>query len=98
MSLVIWSEQASLDIQRHYAFLQNKNLDAAVRAVRAIVQAGDSLEQNPFRGTIIDERNELRRLPVSFGKFGFVLHYQVFEAGESVVIVKVYHGRENRPY
>ncbi len=98
MSLVIWSQQSSQDIQRHYAFLQDVNTDAAVRAVKAILEAGESLEQNPFRGTIVDENTGLRRLLVPFGKVGFVLHYLVFEAGASVVITKVYHGRENRPY
>lgn len=98
MSVVIWSTAASQDIGRHFDFLNARNPDAAVRAVSAIMEAGDSLERNAYRGTVIDEVTGLRKLVVPFGKFGFVIHYQIVEGGDSIIIAKVYHGRENRPY
>lgn len=60
-----------------------------------IVSSGESLQQNPRRGAIVDEIAGLRKLLVSFGKYGFIIHYVILE--DDVVILRVYHGRENRP-
>ncbi|BAY66766.1 toxin RelE1 (plasmid) [Calothrix brevissima NIES-22] len=60
-----------------------------------IVSSGESLQQNPRRGAIVDEIAGLRKLLVSFGKYGFIIHYVILE--NDVVILRVYHGRENRP-
>jgi plasmid stabilization system protein ParE len=97
MSEVVWTEAADRDLQRHFDFLNAVSPDAASGAVRAILNAGASLSRSPYRGTAIDVPTGLRRLVVSFGKYGFVLHYQVLEVDALVVIVRVYHGREDRP-
>lgn len=52
------------------------------------------LQQNPRRGTIVDEIAGLRKLVVSFGKYGFIIHYVILE--DDIVILRIYHGRENR--
>lgn len=36
-----------------------------------------------------------RKLLVPFGKYGYTIHYIVLD--DDVVILNVYHGRENRP-
>ncbi|WP_267313679.1 type II toxin-antitoxin system RelE/ParE family toxin [Nostoc sphaeroides] len=60
-----------------------------------MVSSGESLQQNPRRGVIVDEIAGLRKLIVSFGKYGLIIHYIILE--DEVVILRVYHGRENRP-
>lgn len=95
MSPVVWTPSATQDLQRQHQFLTSLDAEAANRAVQAIVKAGGSLTQNPKRGRIIDEANGLRKLPVRFGKVGFVIHYAIIF--EEVVILRVFHGRENRP-
>ncbi|WP_243903154.1 type II toxin-antitoxin system RelE/ParE family toxin [Aetokthonos hydrillicola] len=55
MSQIVWTESAINDLNRHYDFIKLNNPDAASRAVQAIVSSGESLQQNPRRGTIIDE-------------------------------------------
>lgn len=95
MSKVVWTESATADLGRHYDYLKPNNPDAAAKAVQAIVQSGESLEQNPRRGAIVDEVAGLRKLLVSFGKFGFVIHYAILD--DEVVLLRVYHGREQRP-
>lgn len=95
MSKVVWTESATADLRRHYDYLKPNNPDAAAKAVQAIVQSGESLEQNPRRGAIVDEVAGLRKLLVSFGKFGFVIHYAILD--DEVVLLRVYHGREQRP-
>jgi plasmid stabilization system protein ParE len=95
MPQVVWTPSALTDIQRHYEFLELVDLDAARRAAQAIREVGDSLELNALRGTIVQAAMGLRKLKVEFGKAGFIIHYIVIE--DEVLILKVYHGRENRP-
>jgi plasmid stabilization system protein ParE len=95
MPQIVWTESAIEDLNRHYEFLKVNNADAAARAVRGIVDSGESLLENPRRGTSIAEAPGLRKLLVSFGKYGYVIHYTILE--NDVVILRVYHGRENRP-
>ncbi|MDZ7961396.1 MAG: type II toxin-antitoxin system RelE/ParE family toxin [Aulosira sp. DedQUE10] len=95
MSQIVWTETAIDDLNRHYDFIKLNNPDAAARAIQAIVYTGESLQQNPCRGRIVDEIAGLRKVLVSFGQYGFIIHYVILE--DDVVILRVYHGRENRP-
>jgi plasmid stabilization system protein ParE len=94
MTQVSWTEAAFTDIQRHYEALALMNADVALRAIQVIRKAGDSLEAFPRRGAIVHEAAGLRKLQVTFGKVGFAIHYAMIE--DEVVILRVYHGRENR--
>ncbi|MEO1431688.1 MAG: type II toxin-antitoxin system RelE/ParE family toxin [Cyanobacteria bacterium J06633_8] len=64
-------------------------------AIQTIVSSAESLQENPRRGAIVDEIAGLRKLLVAFGKYGYVIHYVILE--DDVVILRVYHRRENRP-
>jgi plasmid stabilization system protein ParE len=37
----------------------------------------------------------VRKLLVRFGRSGFVIHYAILE--DEIVILRVYHGRQDRP-
>ena len=74
MPQIVWTESAIEDLNRHYEFLKVNNADAAARAVQGIVDSGESLLENPRRGTPIAEAPGLRKLLVSFGKYGYVIH------------------------
>jgi plasmid stabilization system protein ParE len=95
MSQIVWTQTAIDDLNRHYDFIKLNNADAAARAVQAIVSSGESLQKNPRRGAIVDEIAGLRKLVVFFAKYGFIIHYVILE--DDVVILRIYHGRENRP-
>ena len=95
MSYIVWTETAIDDLNRHYSFIKHNNPDAAGLAVQAIVSSGESLQHNPRRGAIVDEVAGLRKLLVFFGKHGYIIHYVILE--DDVIILRVYHGRENRP-
>ncbi len=95
MTQVIWTEAALADAQRQYKILASIDGNVALRAAQAILKAGNSLETSPRRGAIVQEATGLRKLQVSFGKVGFTMHYAVIE--DEVIILRVYHGRENRP-
>ncbi|MBW4605586.1 MAG: type II toxin-antitoxin system RelE/ParE family toxin [Calothrix sp. FI2-JRJ7] len=93
MPQIVWTDNAIDDMNRHYDFIKVNNVEAASRALEAILSSGESLQQNPRRGAIVNEKAGLRKLLVPFGKYGFVIHYIVLE--DDVVILNVYHGREN---
>lgn len=95
MPQVVWSPTASRDLDRHYNFLLTQDASIAAKAVQKIIKTGGSLAQSPYRGAVVQQKTGLRKLLVSLGKYGYVIHYTVIE--EEVVILRVYHGRENRP-
>ena len=90
---VSWLPEAMTDLERHFEFLNERNPDAASRAVRAILSAGSSLARSPDRGNTVPDSMQ-RKLRVFFGKSGYVLYYRV--EGSQVFILRVHHGRENR--
>ena len=95
MSQIVWTQNATDDLNRHYDFIKLNNPEAAARAVQAIVSSAESLQENPRRGSIVDEIAGLRKFLVPFGKYGYMIHYVILE--NDVIILRVYHGRENRP-
>lgn len=95
MSQIVWTQNATDDLNRHYDFIKVNNPEAAARAIQTIVSSGESLQDNPRRGAIVDEIAGLRKLLVPFGKYGYMIHYVILE--DDVIILRVYHGRENRP-
>ena len=95
MTIVNWSPPALADLEHQHQFLATINPDAAVKAVQSIVQSAGSLADNPKRGTPIADTPGLRKLLVSFGKYGYVLHYVLLD--EEVLILRIYHRRQNRP-
>ena len=95
MSQIVWTQNASDDLNRHYDFIKVNNPEAAARAIQTIVFSAESLQENPRRGAIVDEIAGLRKLLVPFGKYGYMIHYVILE--DDVIILRVYHGRENRP-
>lgn len=94
MPTIVWTKAAVADIERHHEFLELTNPDAARKAVQAILKKGESLNQNPRRGSVVIQLEGLRKLIVPFGKHGFVMHYTIFD--EEILILRVYYGSENR--
>jgi plasmid stabilization system protein ParE len=95
MSAVIWTANAIADLDRYLAFLQSVNPQAAQKAARKIRNAGQSLSTSPRRCPAIQNAQGLRKMNVTLGRYGVVIHYIIFE--DDVIILQVYHGRENRP-
>ena len=79
MPQIVWTESAIDDLNRHYEFLKINNPDAAALAVQRVVSSGESLQENPRRGKIVEEITGLRKLLVAFGKYGYVIHYAIIE-------------------
>jgi plasmid stabilization system protein ParE len=90
---VIWLPDALTELERQFDFLNEKNPDAASRAVRAILSAAASLAKSPERGPAIPGTTQ-RKLRVFFGKYGYLLYYRIED--QQVFILRVHHGRSDK--
>jgi plasmid stabilization system protein ParE len=96
MSRIIWLPEALSDLVRLFDFLKLKDENAAFHAAQAIREAGFSLVDSPYKGQVLSDGSERRKLVVPFGKYGYVILYYIQD--DVMIIIHVYHGRENRPY
>jgi toxin ParE1/3/4 len=83
------------DLERLRAFLVEKDPRAAERASAALIDAIDSLSELPERGRVSPLPGH-RELVVPFGRSAYVVRYKYRANERSVLIVRVWHGREDR--
>jgi plasmid stabilization system protein ParE len=95
MSQLVWSPEALKDLSQHFEFLNLQNPVIAGQAAQAIRDAGFSLIDLPHRGSLLSDGSDRRKLIVPFGKYGYVIHYYI--EVDVILIVRIYHGRQNRP-
>ncbi|SRR6266540_1252122 len=91
---VAWRERALEDINRLYDFLSKKNEEVAARAAQVILRGSSLLEDSPRIGRPMSDGSGRRELFIPFGSGFYVLRY--FLTSGTVVIVRVWHGREDR--
>lgn len=94
MKLVV-APEAVADLERLRALLVDKNPGAAQRAVAAISNALRSLDVFPDRArpsSIVG----LRELIVPFGRSAYVVRYAPLTEREEIVVLRIWHGREQR--
>jgi plasmid stabilization system protein ParE len=94
MSEVIWLPEALEDVQRLRLFLVDKNPTAAASAGRVLQDGAKLLASFPEAGYPMNDGTDRRELFLPFGASSYVLRYLI--DGQTVVIVRVWHGRENR--
>lgn len=91
---LIWLPEARADVQRLFDFLAEANPSAAASAMRAIRGGAARLVEHPRVGQRMDSETARRELILPFGARAHVLRYRI--EGETIVIMRVWHGRENR--
>lgn len=105
---VRYTREARDDLKRLYAFLLERDENAAVRALEAIDKAAELLRDFPFTCRKVDEANPfLRELVISFGGSGYVALFEIEGAADAgaddhltqkkryVTILAVRHQRED---
>lgn len=87
--------EAFEDLDRLYAFLVEKDLDAAERALKAIERAFDLLAYSPFscRKALLHKNPRWRELLIPFGHSGYVALFEIDDS-HSVSITALRHQRE----
>ena len=92
---VRYSKAARDDLRRLYAFLLERDLKAARRALDAIGKGIEFLREFPFTCRKAAPDNPfLRELVIPFGAAGYVALFEV-EDNETVTILAVRHQRED---
>ena len=94
MGEIKWLPEALEDLKRLLAFIEPHSPQAAVRAVRTLITAAESLTDFPERGRPWDLETSFRELPVRFGARGYIIRYRIFE--DRVFIARVWHELEER--
>ncbi|MAU97335.1 MAG: plasmid stabilization protein [Fulvimarina sp.] len=92
----VFLPEAEADIERLYRFLSERNPSAARKAMLAIDEGIQMLLDTPLLGTRMEGRPDYRQLFVPFGKSAYVLRYRIHDDADSLVVVRVWHGREDR--
>jgi plasmid stabilization system protein ParE len=90
---LVVSSAAQSDLERLYAFLQDKSPAAAQRAVTVLDAAMRSLDSFPQRG-FLSGAPGVRELIVPFGRSAYVLRYAFLPPTDEIVILRIWHGRE----
>lgn len=87
-----WTSKALSDLTRLYEFLAPLNKPAAIRAVRALVKAPETLQTNPRIGEQLFQfaPSEVRRVFVG----QYEIRYEI--ADDTIYILRLWHTREHR--
>jgi len=94
MANVVWLPEAKQDIQRLHDFLKEQNPQAAQACIQAIRAEAQQLGAYPESGRPMSDDTGRRQLFISFGAAGYVLRYML--DGDLVVVIRVWHTREDR--
>lgn len=93
---IVWAEETRDDFRRFDEFLNPVSPDAALRAVKAIRDQVQILENNPEAGLSMDDNSGRRELFINFGQRGYVLRYIPDYEAKLIRIIRVWHSLENR--
>ena len=91
---VVWRERALEDISRLHEFLYDKDREAASKVARVMRQGGTLLETSPRLGRPMADGTRRRELFIPFGTSFYVFRY--FLHDNTVIIIRVWHCKENR--
>jgi plasmid stabilization system protein ParE len=92
---VVFLTRARADLVRLRQFLEPHGEPLSQRAVDTLFAAAHSLRDLPERGRPA-ARPGYRELIVPFGRGAYVIRYRIDYRRETVVIVRLWHGREDR--
>jgi plasmid stabilization system protein ParE len=92
MAQVVFSRNASSNVERLHRFLAEKNPDAAARAANTILDGLAILARFPRLGPVDPDRPDTRQLFIRFGAAGYVARYSVL--GDTVRVLAIRPVRE----
>jgi plasmid stabilization system protein ParE len=82
---VVWSPAALREVERVFDYLAAFNPRAAAAVSAALIEAGDSLENFPYRGRQVP-RSQMREILTAYP---YLIRYRI--VGETVRILRVRH-------
>jgi plasmid stabilization system protein ParE len=95
MARIKWLPEAVDDLERLYFFILDKDTSAASKVASTILKGADLLKNTPRLGRPMPEDDDRRELFLAFGAGAYVIRYKL-ELEDTVVIIRIWHSRENR--
>lgn len=95
MPQIRWLPEALADFERLHEFVSSKSPDGAARAAQTLLEGAQLLRNSPALGRLMPDESGRRELFLPFGAGAYVLRYQLPDP-ETVVIIRIWHSRENR--
>ncbi len=92
MAQVVYTPNATRNLERLHRFLNDKNPDAAARAITTIRDRLRLLSRFPELGRVDPEHPDFRELFITFGAAGYVARYRFDD--DLVVVLAIRHMRE----
>ena len=89
-----WSTAALADLDRFAAFLHQRHPALASIVAREILAKARMLETHPELGYPIGRQGQYRQVVLEVLRAKYVFRYRI--AGERIVMMRVWHGREKR--
>lgn len=96
MRRIVLAEAASADIERVVDFLASKSQEVAHRAYVAIADQLEKIMLHPTIYRPVEGADSQREAVLSFGTHGYVLRYQYDQDADTVIVLRVWHQRENQ--
>ena len=93
--MILLSPDAISDVERVRGFLDQRNPDAAKRALAAIWRALEQTQVFPELGSPTAD-HDIRQLVVRFGSSGYIVRYAVLPDSGDILVTRIWHGREAR--
>jgi plasmid stabilization system protein ParE len=94
MAQVVYSARALKHLARAVTSLADRDVRAAVAAVKAIRGAVELLADHPLVGRRIE--GDIRELVISYGRTGYVALYRFLPVSGEVRVLAIEHQREFR--
>jgi len=96
MAQIKWLPEAVADLHRLHSFLEEHDQNAADNAAGRILEGVRLIKATPRLGRPMpDDDVDRHELFISFGPGSYVIRYR-FENKDTVVIIRIWHSKENR--
>lgn len=93
--MILLSPDAASDVGRVRSFLEQRNPDAAKRALAAIWRALEKVQVFPGLGMpTVDP--DIRQIVVHFGASAYIVRYTALPQIGDILVTRIWHGREAR--
>ena len=93
--MILLSPDAASDVERVRSFLDQRNPNAAKRALAVIWRALDKVQVFPKLGApTVDP--DIRQIVVHFGSSGYIVRYTALPQTGDILVTRIWHGREAR--
>ncbi|MCF8211320.1 MAG: type II toxin-antitoxin system RelE/ParE family toxin [Rhodoferax sp.] len=95
MPRLSFSADSLSDLERLHEFLEGKSPEAWLKAKTAIIAEIGKLSTQAGIHKPVPDRKHQHDMQVKFGALGYTIRYQFERGGDTVVVLRMKHQREN---